>query len=71
MMASLMLFMMVSREKPNIDQRDLAFLEESTDLNDFKGFIRDTSVKQLFVSSINFYNYFLSGYHYEALHSVH
>eukprot|EP00347_Sterkiella_histriomuscorum_P003092 403365623 len=48
MMASLMLFMLVSREKPNIDQRDLVFLEESTDLNDFKGFIRDTSVKQLF-----------------------
>lgn len=44
-LGSLLLFMMLSRERPNIDQRDLAYLEDSTDLNDFKGFIRDPKVK--------------------------
>lgn len=48
-MGGLLLFMMMSRTKSNIDQRDLAYLEESTDLNDFQGFIRDKNVKQLFV----------------------
>ena len=51
-MGSLLLFMLLSRERPNIDQRDLAYLEESTDLNDFQGFIRDPKVKQIFVSSL-------------------
>ena len=49
-MGGLLLFMLYSRPQPNIERRDLAYIEESGDLNDFKGFFRDPNVKSLFVS---------------------
>lgn len=49
-MGGLLLFMLYSRSQPNIDQRDLAQIEESIDLNDFKGFFRDPNVKALYVN---------------------
>lgn len=65
LMGGLLLFMLMSREKPNIDQRDLAYIEESGDFGEFKGFFRDQNVKRLFVRlSSNFIIYL--GYHNET-----
>ena len=50
-MTGLLLFMMLSRPQPNINERELAWIEESTDLGDFHGFFRDPNVKTLFVKS--------------------
>lgn len=44
-MGALLFFMLQSRAEPNIDKRDLAAIEESTDLFDFKGFFRNPNVK--------------------------
>lgn len=49
-LSGLLLLMLLSRDQPNIDQRDLAFIEESGDFGDFNGFFRDANVKTLFVS---------------------
>ena len=51
-MTGLLLFMLLSRSKANIEEKDLAWLEESTDLGDFHGFFRDANVKAIFVRSI-------------------
>jgi hypothetical protein len=49
-MCGLLLFMMLSREQPNIEEKDLAWIDESNDFSEFNGFFRDLSVKALFVS---------------------
>lgn len=69
-MGGLLVVMLMSRAQPNIEQRDLAYIEESGDLNDFKGFFRDTNVKQLFVR-ITMVMIDLIGHDDEALHFVH
>jgi hypothetical protein len=42
--------MLLSREVPNIEERDLAWIDESNDFSEFNGFFRDLSVKGLFVN---------------------
>jgi hypothetical protein len=49
-LSGLLLFMMLSRPKHNIAERELALIEDSTDLQDMNGFISDPNVKALFVS---------------------
>ena len=44
--------MLLSRPKPNIAERELALIDDSTDLQDMGGFISDPNVKALFVSII-------------------
>ena len=50
-MASLVLFMLVSRTSANIDPKELAYIEDSGDLSDFRGFFRDQKVKEIFVNN--------------------
>jgi hypothetical protein len=40
---------LASRSQPNIDPKELAYIEESGDFSDFRGFFRDPKVKELFV----------------------
>ncbi len=68
-MGGLLLFMLMSRIKPNIDQKDLAYIEESGDFSEFKGFFRDSNVKKLFVSYTLLI--LLLGHYYEALCFLH
>ena len=51
-LTGLLLFMLLSRNKQNIAERELALIEDSTDLQEMNGFISDANVKALFVSSI-------------------
>ncbi|CDW71466.1 UNKNOWN [Stylonychia lemnae] len=47
-LGGVLLFLMMSRLQRNIHEKDLVFLEDSADLNDFKGLFRDQFVKKLF-----------------------
>ena len=47
-LTGLILFMLLSRPQPNIDERDLGWIEESTDFADFTGFFREPKVKALY-----------------------
>ena len=58
LMTGLLLFMLLSREAPNIEERDLAWIDESNDFSEFNGFFRDLNVKALFVSFRIGYNSF-------------
>jgi hypothetical protein len=40
-MSTLLMLMIGTRPQANIDQKDLAYIEESGDLSDFRGFFRD------------------------------
>lgn len=70
-MGGLFVFMLKSRAQANIDQRELAYIEESGDLNDFKGFFRDPNVKQLFVRTSLFVDRINIGHDDETLHPLH
>ena len=48
-LSGLLLFMLLSRSKPNIAERELALIEDSTDMQDMNGFISDPNVKAIFV----------------------
>lgn len=49
-MNGLLLFMLLSRETANIEERDLAWIDESNgDFSEFAGFFRNPKVKSLFV----------------------
>lgn len=49
-MCGLFLFMLLSREEPNIEEKDLAWIDESNDFSEFNGFFRDLTVRAIFVS---------------------
>ena len=49
-LSGLLLFMLLSRAKPNIAERELALIDDSTDMQDMNGFISDPNVKALFVT---------------------
>ena len=59
-LTGLLLFMLLSRNKQNIAERELALIEDSTDLQEMNGFISDANVKALFVSSITLLIYRIS-----------
>jgi hypothetical protein len=52
-LSGLLLFMLLSRPKHNIAERELALIEDSTDLQDMNGFISDPNVKVIFVRPNN------------------
>lgn len=53
-LTGLLLFMLHSRAEPNIQAKDLALIEDSMDLADMNGYIRDKNVKALYVSLLKF-----------------
>lgn len=48
-MTGLLLFMLLSRPKPNINEQDLRWVEDSADFGDLGGFFKDSNVKSLLV----------------------
>ena len=42
--------MLLSRPQPNIEAKDLAWIDESNDFTDLNGYFKDPHVKQLIVS---------------------
>jgi hypothetical protein len=51
-LTGLLLFMLLSRPQPNIEAKDLAWIDESNDFTDLNGYFKDPHVKSLIVSSI-------------------
>ena len=62
---------MMSRPTDNLDKIDLRYLEDSTDLNDYQGFIRNQNVKKLFVRQIIIIKLTFLGYYDEAFHTLY
>jgi len=46
-MTGLFVFMLLSRPQPNIEAKDLAWIDESNDFSDLNGYFKDSNVKTL------------------------
>jgi hypothetical protein len=46
-LTGLFVFMLLSRPKPNIEAKDLAWIDESNDFSDLNGYFKDSNVKTM------------------------